>query len=187
MATTSRKFWIAIACAGLAACGTTGERSATRTGDLEVTRFHLGGAVAPGEVVIQPRFTGGLRPVSEFGSDSAVVARELARLGFTPGSRPASEYLADIDVAAGSLLELQARAPGLAEAPATPGAAPRLATQAQLAVELKRRSDGSIVWRGRARMPHPSGQPVTPAQVGRLAAALFRDFPGQSGETIRVR
>jgi len=191
MATISRNFWVALACVGLAACGTTGERRARATGGVEVTRFHLGNVIAKGEVVLEPRFANPVAPVSSYGADALVVANELRRLGFTPGDRPGSEFIATVDVAAGAPLALQARTPARGEAapmtPVTPAIAASQANQAQLAVQLKRRSDGSIIWEGRSRMPHAAGRPVAPAQVQRLAAALFRDFPGPSGETIRVR
>lgn len=189
---TGRKFWIALACVGLAACGTTGERRPRASaGALEVTRFHLGDVIAAGEVVIEPRFATPIAPVSTFASDALAVTDELRRLGFTPGDRRGSEFIATVDVAAGTPLQLQARTPARGEAaptaPVTPAIAAAGENQAQLAVQLKRRSDGSIVWEGRARMPHAAGQPVSQAQVTRLAGALFRDFPGPSGETIRVR
>ena len=62
-------------------------------------------------------------------------------------------------------------------------------TENMLQVRIKRRSDGTVFWEGRsvvqARVDRPEGQPA--AVVDRLAEALFRDFPGQSGETIRVK
>jgi hypothetical protein len=57
-----------------------------------------------------------------------------------------------------------------------------------LEVRIKRRSDGTIFWEGRAtteaRPGAPEAQPV--AAVEKLAAALFQDFPGESGRTIRL-
>jgi hypothetical protein len=55
-----------------------------------------------------------------------------------------------------------------------------------LDVRIQRRSDGSVFWQGRAVTETAAGTP-RPAIVERLAAALFRDFPGESGRTIRVR
>ena len=55
-------------------------------------------------------------------------------------------------------------------------------------VRIKRRSDGTVFWEGRAateaRADSPMAQPA--AAVEKLADALFRDFPGESGRTIRV-
>jgi hypothetical protein len=55
-----------------------------------------------------------------------------------------------------------------------------------LDVRIQRRSDGSVFWQGRAIAETPAGA-ARAETVGRLAEALFRDFPGESGRTIRVR
>ena len=59
----------------------------------------------------------------------------------------------------------------------------------QLGVRIQRRSDGSVAWEGRAEMEARGGTPAASraAAADRLATALFRDFPGESGRTIRVR
>ena len=179
-----------VALAGLSACSGLRERGSAARGGLEVTRFHLGGVVASGEVVLEPRFSGAQTPPN-YAASAVAVANELRRLGFTPGDRPGSEFIATVDVATGTPLQLQARAPARADAapttPVTPGVAASTANQAQLSVQLKRRSDGSIVWEGRAREPIAVGTAVPSATVSRLAAAMFRDFPGESGRTTRVR
>ena len=58
----------------------------------------------------------------------------------------------------------------------------------ELFVQLRRRSDGTVVWEGRAQRPAlsgtPDGQPTETAR--RLASALFRGFPGESGITTTV-
>ena len=63
------------------------------------------------------------------------------------------------------------------------------ANSTQLEVRLMRRSDRSVIWEGRAEEVN-RGQ-TSPEQritaVQRLASALFRDFPGESGRTIRLR
>lgn len=150
---------------------------------ISVTRTHLGGEIARGEVAVEPRFAtqvagGAYRP--EF---AATVADELRALGFTPAATPAaSEFIATVDVAAGTQAALFARAPGTPGSVAAPTA---LATQ--LTVGLVRRSDGSIVWRGRAVAPSRAGGTISPATVQSLARAMFRDFPGETGRTITVR
>ncbi len=63
------------------------------------------------------------------------------------------------------------------------GAADAMATM--LEVRIKRRSDGSVIWEGRA-LANDGGSDRA-AIVERLADALFRDFPGESGRTIRTR
>ena len=55
-----------------------------------------------------------------------------------------------------------------------------------LDVRIQRRSDGTVFWQGRAVTEMPVGTPRAQI-VERLAEALFRDFPGESGRTIRIR
>lgn len=169
----------------LAACGTTGG-TGQRSSGTSVTRFHLGSEIARGEVSVEPRFTtpaaGGVYEPG-FG---ASIGSELAALGFKPAVTPAtSEFIATVDVATNTMLALQARAPGSPAIAAVVARPSAVATQ--LAVQLKRRSDGSLVWDGRAQIPAAAGAVPTPAQVATMARALFRDFPGESGRTISVR
>lgn len=60
--------------------------------------------------------------------------------------------------------------------------------ETRLSVRILRRSDNQAVWEGRAvtvaGARTPAAQPGIAAD--KLAAALFRDFPGRSGETISV-
>ena len=62
-------------------------------------------------------------------------------------------------------------------------------TASLLEVAIRRRSDGTVFWEGRAvdEAPTGSAEAARTAVVERLAGALFRDFPGESGRTIRVR
>ena len=59
----------------------------------------------------------------------------------------------------------------------------------RLSVQLKRRSDSSVVWEGRAESVAHDGTPAAnpEAAVQRLAAAMFQGFPGKSGEIITVK
>jgi hypothetical protein len=58
-----------------------------------------------------------------------------------------------------------------------------------LAVTIRDRASGRSLWEGRARFVVTSKSPLAdaPANAAKMAEALFRDFPGQSGETIEVR
>jgi len=56
-------------------------------------------------------------------------------------------------------------------------------------VQIKRRSDGTAIWEGRA-MTEAKGQSpdASPqAAVAKLAHAMFAGFPGESGKTISVK
>jgi hypothetical protein len=58
-----------------------------------------------------------------------------------------------------------------------------------LDVRIRRRSEGSLIWQGKAVSEARAAGSAADraAAVQRLAQAMFRDFPGQSGATIRVR
>ena len=57
-----------------------------------------------------------------------------------------------------------------------------------LRVRIQRRSDGNVAWEGLAQGPAPGASYAERAALfDRLARALFQDFPGESGRTIRVR
>lgn len=64
------------------------------------------------------------------------------------------------------------------------------ATQVQttLGVRILRRSDQLVIWEGTAVQAAKAGSPAAQPGIAasKLAEALFKDFPGVSGETIRV-
>lgn len=66
---------------------------------------------------------------------------------------------------------------------------PKAIIASRLAVRLQRAATGEALWEGRAetraREGTPGAQPGIAA--GKLADALFRDYPGQSGATITVK
>lgn len=184
----------------LAACAGTG------SAPVEVTRFHLGQPVAPSDISIEP-FPGADGQSLEFRSYAAAVAPELSRLGFrvAPGLRQA-ELVAVVGVERGSREDLSRPRSGLSiglgggtwgsgigvgggvSVPVGKQRA-RYVVGTRLSVQLKRRSDGTVFWEGRAqteaRADAPDASPE--AAVAKLAHALFQGFPGESGRTITVK
>jgi len=114
----------------------------------------------------------------------AAVSSELAALGFTPVADVGqAALLGTVDLSTGTASELVANAPaGLRGTTTLPPGAPSTG----LVVEIRRRSDASLLWQGRAATFRPprNGDPATLA--GPLAHALFLGFPGQWGRTIRA-
>jgi hypothetical protein len=173
-----------------------------------ITRFHLGQPIARAQIVVEPvdpRDAGSL----EFSQVSASVARELTRLGWTVSQDNArSEQVALVGVTQqsreagrGSGLSIgigggtgsygRRSGVGVGAGATIPvggsGASQVVATQ--LSVRIQRRSDATVAWEGRAMAEARAGTPLATrgGAAGRLAEALFRDFPGESGRTIRVR
>lgn len=172
---------------------------------VEVTRFHLGGPIARGEIAVEA-FDPADANSLEFQTYAASVARQLARVGYTVVNTVGkSELVALIDVEQGSRAALARRSPvsigiggatggwhsgvGLGATFGLGGGRARQMVGTMLEVRIKRRSDGTVFWEGRATTEAPADSPEAqrPAAVEKLAEALFRDFPGESGRTIRVK
>jgi hypothetical protein len=175
--------------------------------DASVTRFHLGQPIARGPIAVEsvdPRDATSL----EFAQISASVGRELSRLGWTVVPNNASEQVAmvslsqqsreaarqsglSIGIGGGTGSYGRHGGVGVGGGVAIPvgGRGTNLVVGYQLGVRIQRRSDATVAWEGRAQMEARAGSPLASraAAADRLAAALFRDFPGESGRTIRVR
>ena len=188
----------ACACAALALAG-----CATQP-ETRVTRFHLNQPIARGSLAVEPMSPAD-RGSLEFQTYASIVGAELARLGFTeaPGLA-ASEQVAAVSVERGSRPQMRRSGLTIGIGGGSYGwnggvgggvsipvgrRGPDELSLTRLTVQIKRRSDGSVVWEGRAETAARAGTPeADPANaVHRLAAALFRDFPGQSGQTITVK
>jgi hypothetical protein len=193
----------ALLAVSLAGCATTtgsggGGRYAT-----EATRFHLGEPVARAQIAIEA-ITPAETSTPEFRSYADIVGRQLTRLGWTVvNGLGGSEQVAIVNVQQRSLAD--ARRPpvtigigggtggwrgGVGGGVAFPvGGGARQLVGTLLEIRIKRRSDGTVFWEGRATTQAPPAAPEAqpgPA-VEKLAAILFQDFPGESGRTIRTR
>lgn len=178
---------------------------AAQTPPIEVTRFHLDQPIAPGELAVEPRDHAADESL-EFSVYADAVRAALGRFGFRAApDLAASELVAVVDVRSGAREALPRRSPlsigigggsfgggvGIGGGVSFPigkaKSGEMIATQ--LSVQLKRRSEGTVVWEGRARGEARVGTPYgTPrAMAGRLADALFKGFPGESGRTITVQ
>ncbi len=190
----------------------------TTTAPVQVTRFHLAQPIAPGTIAVEagtPAGAAGLGPDSlETQGYNSIVASRLARLGFTPApSAGQSELVASVTVDRGTREDLAARQSGFsfgiggfgggggyrhggtsvgggvgATVPIG-GNQPRFIIGTRLMVQLKRRSEGTVIWEGRAMTEAKGSDPASQpdAAVAKLADALFAGFPGESGRTITVK
>ena len=168
--------WGALAAALLlAGCATVSRQGRGVEQGVAVTRFHLGQPIARGEIRIEPADPA-RAGAADFQQHAAAVARELARLGWTlaPGNAR-SEQVALVRVEQSSRPAATRRGGDI--------------VMTELSVRIQRRSDATVAWEGRAQLEASAGSELAApgAAVDRLAAALFQDFPGESGHTIRVR
>ncbi|HEY0147860.1 MAG TPA: DUF4136 domain-containing protein [Allosphingosinicella sp.] len=177
----------------LAGCATGGGGAASVVGGTDVARFHLGEqTIARSQIAIEP-FDRADANRPEFAVYASTVARELTRLGWTVvRGGTATEQVALIDVEQGSrqaIAALSAARIGRGVAPSAPTGSDAGITATLLEVAIRRRSDATVFWEGRAVSEARTGTAMASSTVGieRLAIALFRDFPGESGRTIRVK
>lgn len=189
---------LAGAALALAGCATT-----TGGRGTDVTRYHLGQPIPPGAVAVEPLATS-VTISPEYRSYADAVGVELGRLGFAPtagvegGSSP---YIASVSFTRSARGTV--RTPpkfsiglgggsygggvGLGGGVSTGiGAKTREVIVSELAVQLRRRSDGTVIWEGRAQSGglERTGDVQPGPTAARLANALFKGFPGESGVTI---
>lgn len=191
----------------LAGCTTAGS-------PVQVTRFHLAQPIAPGSfsVVATPMMAPG-SPVApnslELQAYGDVVAGELTHLGFTRAPDPATSELA-VSVAVDRGTRPDPRPHGAALSFGVGGGSfgrhggvggdvgttvpigdhsQRFFVGTRMMIQIKRRSEGTVIWEGRAMTEAPGQSPDASPQaaVARLAHALFTGFPGESGRTITVK
>jgi hypothetical protein len=192
-----KSFVAAAALLALAGCATGPQ--------TQVTRFHLDQPIARGTITVEPLIPAD-RGSLEFQTYASAVGAELARIGFTEAPGLArSEQVAVIAVERGTR-ETMGRSSGitLGLGGASYGGGvgvgggisfplgrrrPNELTVTRLVVQIKRRSDSSVIWEGRAQTAANAGSATADpaATVRTLAAAMFRDFPGESGRTVTVK
>jgi hypothetical protein len=172
-----------------------------------VTRFHNAPVtpVTTGTISITSPAESSEGTVLEYGTYAAAVRRELQRVGYTETASGAtsSEYVARISVQQSRISADGGRSPvsvGVGGSTGSYGSGiglgigidlsgkPKDRIGTELSVRISRRADNQAVWEGRswieAKDGSPGSQPALAAS--KLAEALFKDFPGESGTTITV-
>ena len=185
-----------IALASLSACAAT-------IPPVEVTRFHVDQPITPAAVAILP-VPGGDPQGLEFRTYGSAVAKQLAALGYAEATDAKSPFIAEVDYSRGTRTDVARRSPfsigigtgsygrhggiGIGTSFGVGGGVTSETVITRLSVRIKARADGKPLWEGRAETSAPARAPA--AQPGlaaeKLASALFKGFPGKSGETITV-
>lgn len=194
---------VVLAAGALVAGCATDQGMGARAG-AEVTRFHLGDPIARGDIRVEPADPADANSL-EFTQLAASVERELARLGWNIARGNArSEQVAVVRVGQsgraagrGSGLSIgigggsigRSSAVGVGVGATVPLGGPNTIVVTDLGIRIQRRSDATVAWEGRAQLEARAGSALANpgAAVDRLTYALFRDFPGESGRTIRIR
>lgn len=179
----------------------------SRVAPVEVSRYHLGQPMERTTVAIEP-LSGAAQISPEYQLYADAVAAELERLGYVRSrSDTPSGYIAAVSFTRAQLGSYRERPPvsiGLGGGGISGGRGggvglggglsfgiggkTRQVLGSELSVQLRRRSDNTTIWEGRAVTESVSGKPGSDPrdQASRLAQALFRDFPGESGVTTTV-
>lgn len=173
-------------------------------GPVEVTRFHVPDTeLARGAITIEP--APGVDGSSlEFRSYAAAVARQLVLAGFSEQAGGSAPLVAQVRLERRTLVPTRSGSPvsvGVGGSTGSYGSGlgvgigvdlsgpPPEQVETMLAVTIRQRATNRSLWEGRAGFTVAATSPLAGTQLGaaKLAEALFKDFPGRSGETILIR
>ncbi len=178
---------------------------------VQVTRFHLAEPIAAGSFSVETMpMAGPGSPMApdglELSAYSDIVANELTHYGFTRAPAASSELAVSVsidrasrpDYSQGSSVSFGiggasfGHSSGFGGGVGTTvplGSKERFIVGTRMLVQIKRRSDGTVIWEGRAMTEAKGQSPEASPQaaVTKLAHALFVGFPGESGRTITVK
>ncbi len=184
----------------LAACA-----AGPRVEPVQVTRFHETATLPQlgnGTIFVEAA-PGGDTNSLELAPYKAAIAAELATLGYRETARGDARQLAQLRV------ERFERRPGGRRGPVTVGGGASTGTYGsgvglglginlgggertmigtELGVSIRDKASNAVLWEGRATLnASDNSQYADPQGAARaIAGALFREFPGNSGETIEV-
>lgn len=178
---------------------------------IKVTRFHLGQPIAPGTVAVEMAPDATVAPGPEADLYMDAVATAMQAYGFTRNapSSPAADYRAIVHISR-NVDELPPAPPpvsiGLGGGGGDGGRGggfglggsvafgvgkrkQRALVSTQISVRITRGISADAIWEGRATQSvEERGKLVQPgATADKLAKALFKGFPGESGRTINVK
>jgi hypothetical protein len=174
------------------------------TGPVEVTRFNRAAEGVPygnGSFLVELAGESAADRSLSASPYVAAVTREMQRVGYR-NQAGTSDVVAEIRFRA-SMIRPERRSPvsvGVGGSTGSYGSSIGLGVginlgggsaallQTSMAVRIIRRSDRLVIWEGRAVQSAKAGSPAAQPAIAasKLAEALFKDFPGVSGETIRV-
>ena len=166
----------------------------------DVTRFHLGQPIPSDSITLIP-VAGGDANSLEFRSQAAIVGRDLDAVGLHPATSATSAYVGTLRIEQSTRVGPPKSSPfqigiggstgGFGGGVSVPVGGPRTneVRTNLLSLQIRRRSDASMVWEGRAVQDIPADAPASAltAALPALSKALLSDFPGPSGQTVKVK
>lgn len=176
----------------------------TPVGPVEVTRFHTGeaGLLGKGGIAVEPA-PGSDASSLEWQTYRGAVMHELQHIGYSEAPAGGGGQVALMRITR-TTQQLDGRSPvsvGVGGSAGSYGSGvgvgvgidlsprPKAQVDTELAVSIRERASGKVLWEGRAQFAVGSGSPLatTALAAPKMSQALFFDFPGNSGETIEVK
>lgn len=174
-------------------------------GPVEVTRFHVPDTarLGRGAVAVEPA-PGMTADSLEWRTYAAAVGRQLTLAGYSERLAGAGDQVALVRLQRQTYRPDRRRGPvsvGVGGSTGSYGSGvglgvgidlsgpPSDVVETELAVTIKDRASGQPLWEGRASFVVTAKSPLANSQLGaaKMAEALFKGFPGNSGETIQVK
>jgi hypothetical protein len=175
------------------------------TGPVEVTRFNDPALLQKiGRTTVAVEAPAGEQNTTlEWRTYQAAVARELVKLGFSEAAPGTGALVAHVRLDK-TMTQPPRRSPvsvgvgggtggygsgvGVGIGLDLSGPPPEELTT-QMQVMLRERATNAVAWEGRASFTVRASSPLAQAPLGaaKMAEALFAGFPGNSGETIKVK
>lgn len=199
-----RNLSIALATAAMLA----GCNSIPKPGPVEVTRFHDAAALAQlGQSTIFVETAPGEDGESlEIAAYKAAVASRLTALGYRETAREEASQIAQVrlgrhviapeggkrgpvSVGVGGSTGSYGSGVGLGIGINLGGGKNRERIDTDLGVMIRDKASGNTIWEGRASLEVGRGSPLEApaANASAITQAMFRDFPGNNGETLEVK
>ncbi len=172
-------------------------------GPIEVSRFHVPdtAALARGTITVEAA-PGADAGSLELKSYQSAVAQQLQRIGYSEGG--AGDQVAAVKLVRSRIQPQRSSSPvsvGMGGSTGSYGSGvgvgiglnlsgpPPEQVETQLSVSIRDRASGKVLWEGRATFTVSAKSPLADTSLAapKMAEALFRGFPGNSGETIEVK
>lgn len=177
----------------------------TPVGPVQVTRFHTGeaGLLGKGGISVEPAPASDANSL-EWQTYRGAVMHELQHIGYSEAPAGSGGQVALMRITRTSQQLDGGSSPvsvGVGGSTGSYGAGvgvgvginlsprPKALVDTELAVSIRERASGKVLWEGRAQFTVGSGSPLatTALAAPKMSQALFFDFPGNSGETIEVK
>lgn len=174
-------------------------------GPVQVTRFHAADTSPLGKGMIAVEPAPGTDGKSlEWQTYQIAVQRQLALLGYAEAAAGQGSQVAQLRVSRAVADPVRREGPvsvGVGGSTGSYGSGlgiglgfnlggkPAQQVQTELGVMIRDRATGQTLWEGRASFAVDSRSPLasTDLAAAKISEALFKGFPGQSGETIEVK